>query len=284
MEPITIALICAASFGAVVALSAFIRQLMLSRDKNLNDEAQRRAITQEAGELEKLRDQMQNNRRFDSHYKVLGANKDAILYLDTKIEEILHKKTDLIARYGQITEKASGEVISGKISLERKDAHDRLKAKIDEEIKFYDSELVGLQKRRTSLWDTHSGLQEYLLAQEKSRNQSLDALYKQHSGVLEKVFIRHTDDSELVAKESIIAGTASFKTIIMAPLQFLLQYFNISTGISIGQAAVEENARADVEQVEDDINQPADDYKIQDEILGSQMDTARQTHSRLTIA
>ena len=35
MDPVTIALICAASFGAVVALSAFIRMLMLSRDKNI---------------------------------------------------------------------------------------------------------------------------------------------------------------------------------------------------------------------------------------------------------
>ncbi|CZR30312.1 Uncharacterised protein [Legionella pneumophila] len=65
MEPVTIALICAASFGAVVALSAFIRQLLLSRDKNLNDEAQRKAINQEAGELEKMREQMQSNKRFD---------------------------------------------------------------------------------------------------------------------------------------------------------------------------------------------------------------------------
>jgi len=50
MEPVTIALICSAAFGAVVALSVFIRQLILSRDKNLNDKAQRRALTQEANE------------------------------------------------------------------------------------------------------------------------------------------------------------------------------------------------------------------------------------------
>ena len=84
MEPVTIALICSAAFGVVVALSVFIRQLILSRDKNLNDKAQRRALTQEANELEKMREQMQSNKRFDSHYRVLGSNKDAIVYLDNK--------------------------------------------------------------------------------------------------------------------------------------------------------------------------------------------------------
>lgn len=115
MEPVTIALICAASFGAVVALSAFIRQLLLSRDKNLNDEAQRKAINQEAGELEKMREQMQSNKRFDSHYKVLGANKDAIIYLDNKIEDILRKKAHLVERYAQVSLKESGAIVEGGI-------------------------------------------------------------------------------------------------------------------------------------------------------------------------
>lgn len=259
MEPITIALICAASFGAVVALAAFIRQLMLSRDKTLNDEAQRRALAQETGELEKMREQMQSSKRFDSHYKVLGANKDAIIYLDTKIEEILHKKTELIDRYGQLSIKESGAIVSGEVSAARKEACDRLKAEIDVEIKFYNGELATLQKRRTSLWDTHTDLQEYLLGQEKSRNESLDAIYKQHSSLLEKIYIRHTDQTEQVAKRTIDAGTSTFKTIIMAPIQFLLQYFNLSTGISLDQTRVEKEARDDVENAEDDINDPIND-------------------------
>ncbi|HAT9490087.1 TPA: hypothetical protein JBD00_02500 [Legionella pneumophila subsp. pneumophila] len=254
MEPVTIALICAASFGAVVALSAFIRQLLLSRDKNLNDEAQRKAIKQEAGELEKMREQMQSNKRFDSHYKVLGANKDAIIYLDNKIEDILRKKAHLVERYAQVSLKESGAIVEGGISTERKDACDRLKKEIDEEIKFYDSELLHLQQRRTSLWDTHTDLQEYLLGQEKSRNESLDHLYKQHTALLEKIYIRHTDDSENIAKQSIDAGTTSFKAIILAPIQFLLQYFNISSGINFDQSKLENAARDDVDKTESDIN------------------------------
>ncbi|KGP64140.1 hypothetical protein EP47_10050 [Legionella norrlandica] len=254
MEPVAIALICAAAFGAVVALSAFIRQLLLSRDKNLNDEAQRRAITQEAGELEKMREQMQSNKRFDSHYKVLGANKDAIIYLDSKIEDILRKKAQLVERYAQVSLKESGAIVEGGISADRKETCDKLKKEIDEEIKFYDSELLHLQQRRTSLWDTHTDLQEYLLGQEKSRNESLDNIYKQHTALLEKIYIRHTDDSENIAKQSIDAGTASFKAIILAPIQFLMQYFNISSGINLDQSKTENDARDDVDKTESEIN------------------------------
>ncbi|RUR11967.1 hypothetical protein [Legionella sp. km772] len=254
MEPGIIALICAAAFGGVVAIAAFVRQIILSRDKLLNDEAQRRAITQEAAELEKMREQMQSSKRFDSHYKVLGSNKDAIIYLDNKIEEILHKKTSLIERYSQLTLKESGAIVDGKISKDRKVACDRLKAEIDEEMKFYNEELISFQQRRTSLWDTHKDLQEYLLKQEQARNANLDAIYKQHSSLLEKIYLRHTDNAEHVATQSINAGTTTFKSIIMAPIHFLLQYFNLSSGISLSQAQVEQAARDDVDQMEKDVN------------------------------
>ena len=296
MEPLTIALICAAAFGAVVALAAFIRQLILSRDKNLNDEAQRKAINQEAGELEKMREQMQSSKRFDSHYKVIGANKDAIMYLDTKIEDILNKKSKLVDRYAQVSLKESGAIVGGEVSAERKAACDRLKLEIDEEIKFYDSELQHLQQRRSLLWDTHTDLQEYLLGQEKSRNESLDYIYKQHSGLLEKIYIRHTDDSEHIAKQSINAGTSTFKMIILAPIQFLLQYFNLSSGIAFDQSKVEKAARDDVDKTEsnvndsdktdDDVNSDdeADRTKSDDSRDDSNEDTDPDKDSRLMIA
>lgn len=254
MEPIIIALICAASFGTLVAVAAFIRQLILSRDKNLNDEAQRRALAQESAELEKMREQMQSNKRFDSHYKVLGANKEAIIYLDNKIEEILHRKAQLIERYSQLTIKESGAIVEGNSPKDRKDACDKLRIEIDEEIKLYDGELDNLQQRRTSLWDAHAELQEHLLKQEQTRNNNLDAIYKQHSSLLEKVYLRHTEHTEHVAKQSINAGTSNFKSILMAPIQFLMQFFAPSTGITIAQAPMEQASRAEVEHVENEVN------------------------------
>lgn len=272
MEPVIIALICAAAFGTVMALAAFIRQLILSRDKNQNDEAQRIALKQETDELEKMREQMQSNKRFDSHYKVLGANKDAIAYLDTKIEDILRKKAELVDRYAQVTIKEAGAIVDGQISAERKNTCDRLKLEIDEQIKFYETELTQLQERRKSLWDTHTDLQQYLLNQEKARNENLDGIYKQHTGMLEKIYMRHTEDSEHIAKKSIDAATSTFKMIIMAPIQFLLQYFNISTGISFDQSKKEKAARDDVDDAESEINDI--DTKDDDVLSDDDVETA----------
>lgn len=254
MEPGIIALICAASFGAIAAIAAFVRHLLLSRDKSLNDEAQRRALAQEAQELENMREQMQSNKRFDAHYKVLGANKDEIIYLDSKIEELLHKKMQLIERCSQLSLQESNAIVEGQSSAARKNNCDRLKAEIDEEMTFYDNELVALQQRRTSLWDAHGGLQGHLLKQEQVRNASLDALYKQHSTLLEKIYIRHTEHSEHVAIKSISAGTSLFKSIVMAPMQFLMSYFNGSSGISFVQANIEAASRDDVARTEDELN------------------------------
>lgn len=254
MDPGIIALICAASFGAVVALAAFIHQMVLSRDKRLNDEAQHRAIKQEAAELNKLREQMLNNKRFDAHYKALGNNKDAIFYLDRKIEDLFKKKTELILRYSELALRESGSMIDGKISKERKEACEQLKASMDDAMKVHAAELEKIQQHRNTLWDGHKDLQDSLLKQEQTRNANLDKIYEQHANLLVKIFLRHNDNAEHVATQSIHAGTATFKSIILAPLHFLLQYFNISSGITITQAQVEQAARDDVDKIERDIN------------------------------
>jgi hypothetical protein len=260
MDPMVIGLICAAVFGTVMVASAFIRQLLLSRDKKLNDEAQSRALAQEAGELEKIRIQMQNEKRFTAHYQMLGENKDAIKYLDNQIEELLNKKTELIERYAQATIKESGVIISsGEVSPERKSMCDKLRDEIDKKIAFYDGELQILQKRRAILWDTNADFERYLLNQEKASNINLDNIYKQHSALLEKVYLRHIDDTEVVAVKLIDAGTMSFKDMLMAPIQFLMQFFGAGTAlpsIAVVQTRVEHSARQEVERIENDINHP----------------------------
>ncbi|QDP72992.1 hypothetical protein FOG18_10660 [Legionella israelensis] len=275
MEPVTIAVICAVSFGGAVALVAFIRQLLLSRDKHLNDKAQQRALAKEVKELEKMRLQMETNKRFDSHYKVLGSNKDAIVYLDNKIEEILQKKFQLIDRYSQVTLKESAGIIDKGIIKERMETCDRLKKEIDKEISFYDNELKELQKRRSTLWDTHTQLQEHLIDQEMSRNKQLDELYRKQTGMLEKIFIRHIDDSENITRESIKAGTSTFKMLIMAPVQFLLQFFKLSNGISLDQVTKEKEHREDVSEIEKDINGEENDYD-EDEVTDEDIDLDKE--------
>lgn len=255
MEPMIIAIICAASFGAVVAIAVFIHQLLLSRDKNLNDEAQRQALAIEAKELEKMREEMQDNKRFDSHHQVLGSNKDAIIYLDTKIEDILQKKMALVNRHAEIALQESEAIVGGEISPKRKATCDRLRQEIDAEIAFYNNELKQMQEKRGSLWDTHGELQDYLVNQEKLRNEHLDALYTKHSAMLEKVYLRHIENSEEIGKKAIEAGASSFKEIVMAPIRFLSQVFNPSSGISSDQADNERAARDEVDAAQDDINE-----------------------------
>ncbi|MGC1183090.1 hypothetical protein [Legionella sp.] len=266
MNPLIIALICSAVFGSLMVISTFVRQLLLSRDKKLNDEAQSRAMSQEAAELEKIRIQMQSTKRFEIHYQMLGVNKDAIKNADTQIEELLHKKMELVERYGRITIQESGAIISsGGVSEERKAICDKLRAEIDVKMEFYDSEIKIFQKRRSTLWNSQSDFERYFLAQEMARNASLDWIYKQHSALLEKIYLRHIADTESVAVETIKAGTLSFKDIVMTPFQFLIQFFaGISSpiplpNISFVQTRIEREARVDIDHVEQDINQAAVD-------------------------
>lgn len=254
MDPVTVAIICAAVFGVVVTLAAFIRQLLLSRDKDLNDKAQERALAKETAELEKLRVQMASNKRFKTHYQVLGANKDAIMYIDQKIEENIKKKYELIERYAQLILKESATIISGESTADRKVVCDKLKVEIDKEIAFYDSEILVLQNRRGNLWDSHSEFLDHLLEQEKKRNKHLDAVYQQHSNMLEKIYLRHNENSEHVATEGIKASTETFKAFLMAPINFLMAVFKLSSFISTDAADKEKSSRDEVDEIESDIN------------------------------
>lgn len=253
MEPVTIAIVATAVFGAVTALSVFIRQLLLSRDKRLNDNAQHRALGQETRELERLRKQMEGSKRFDSHYKVLGVNKDAIQYLDQKIEDTLNKKFALIQRYSQIAIKESSAIIEKGQPTERKVVCDLLRDEIDKEMIFFDRELQQLQNRRAALWDTHSELQIYLIEQEKSRNEKLDGIYQTHTSVLEKIYIRHNESTDQVAKHTIEAGTHTLKY-LMAPWQLLMKFFGMSTGIKPQTAPAEMVSRKSVADIQREIN------------------------------
>lgn len=258
MNPMIIALICAAAFGTVMVISAFIRQLLLSRDKKLNDEAQKRALTQEVSELEKMRAQMQSQKRLDTYYQVLDDNKQSIKDLDKSIEDFFAKKMQLVEDYARIIEEESAMIISsGELSEERHTAIKKIKDEIDSKLSFYDRELHFLQRRRDNLYDTHNEVNHSLLAQEKLRNANMDSVYKQHTALLEKVFLRHIGDTELVAVETIRAGTISFKDMMLAPVQLLMQFFGrgLIPQISVTQTRVEHQARMQIDNLQRDINE-----------------------------
>lgn len=268
MEPFTVAIIGAVIFGSVVALSAFIRQLIISRDKKLNDKAIQRALKEEMLQMEQMRHQMSGTKRFDAHYDLLGSNKDAIAYLDNKIEEILQKKFSLIDRYSQVANKESCKIFQEGFNLERKAYCTRLKDEMDSEVNFYNNEIVELQKRRASLWDTHAQLQERLIEQEAGRNKQLDDIYLKHTGVLEKIFLRSIENNEEMAKETLRSGENTFKMMVMAPINFLKQLFKPSDNIFSEQMQNEIKSRKKVAESELEIN-GLDDSELDEDLQDS---------------
>lgn len=264
MEPVTIAILATATFGVVTALTVFVRQLLLSRDQKMNNKAQRRALSRETQELEKIRSEMASAKRFDSHYKVIGENKEAIQYLDHKIDEILNKKFELVHRYAKLATKESEAMVDGQSQVERKALCDMLREEINQEIKFYDKELEQLQQRRASIWQTHTDLQEYLITQETSRNDKLDGLFHRHTSMLEKIYVRHHDQAENHSKQSIEAGTESIR-FLTAPLKYILQWFKPSTGVSKEKAHQELISRREVQRMEQELNECEHDLKDEKE-------------------
>ncbi len=263
MDPVTVAIVCAAVFGGVVALTAYVRQLRISRDKELNDQAQRKALKAEMMQLQNMREQMANTQRYTVHHEILGSNKDAIIYIDSKIEEIIQRKFQLIERYGQVTLQESETIIDNGVTVDRKKTCNHLRDEIDGQLKLYDRELEALQKRRASLWDSHSQFKDQLLDQETLRNKQVDDLYKRHTSILEKMFLRHIDNNETIAKETLKSGETTFKMIIMAPFQFLMQFFKPSQNISSDQLIKEFTHREEVAEIEKEINGPEEDEVLE---------------------
>ena len=170
MEPVIVAILSTTLFGVVTALSVFVRHLLASRDKNLNNKAQERALSQGTQALKKMCTQIESYKRFDSHYQVLGANKDAIQYLDQKIEEVLDNKLRLTQRYAQVVIKVAAIIIEGYQVAERMEVYNLLRQEIEQDVRFYDAQMQQLQARRVAIWDTHAALLAYLVTDEKLRN------------------------------------------------------------------------------------------------------------------
>lgn len=261
MEPVTLAIVGTITFGVITALSVFVRQLFLSRDKQLNDKAHKRALAQEAKALEKIRHEMQSNKRFDSHYQVLGDNKDAIQYIDQKIESILNKKFELIERYSKISLKESSEVIDGTQAPGHKSVCDLLRQEMDSEMQFYEDELKQLQEQRTRLWDSHAEMQDYLLEQEKNRNLKLAQVYHRHSSMLEKIYQRHHQSADVVTNKTLEAGTQSFN-LLTSSFHFLLQFFGLSSGLSAKKVQDEILFRNKISEIEQTLNEETDEKQM----------------------
>lgn len=236
MEPGIIALICAASFGVVTALAALIKQLLVSRDKRINDLALRRGLNQKMAGLEKIRSEKLRPKRFDLNYTVFKSIQNELRDLDRHIERRAHELDQLIERYAQAPNNES------KIEMYKKSRH-------------CEEMLADLRGRRIELCKRLANVEDKLLQAEQERNAHLDELSRQHSFILGQVYRRDLAFGERVATLGISAGTSTFKRVFVAPIEFLLNYFGISSGIILPQARAEEHHRAEVGDIEREYNQ-----------------------------
>ncbi|PJD92589.1 MAG: hypothetical protein CK426_02680 [Legionella sp.] len=227
MEPGTITLALAVTFSVLLIGAVFIRQWVLNYNKNLNQEMQRKNRDQEAAQLEQVRDQALDNRRFASHYKILNEHKEEVCILDKKIQEVLNKKEQLILRYQALP------------LPEPNDARTRLKEELDNEMAYYSNELQTLQARRIALWQRSEALQAEIIQQEQLRNTSLDALYATHTQVIENIHLRHSDATQALEKEIINAGTEDLKSAFMAPVNLLFRFFNVPQIIPVPVVSIQ---------------------------------------------
>jgi len=254
MEPFTVAAVCAVSFGSIVALTSFVRSLLNGRNIRLNEKIMLKALSNEMKELENLRLQMEKAERYKAHYKILGSNKEAIAYLDNKIEEILQKKANFIERYGSYALNESKQMITHSCELLDTSAKQQLKKQFNNEMESLNSELKELQERRSSLFDANSQIENRLVNHESERNKVLDRIYLKQTGILEKLYVRTMEKGEVLTKESIKSETSIFKSIVMAPVELLKQFFSVSNKASVDQLKNEISNRKAVLEAEEDIN------------------------------
>lgn len=255
MDLMTTALICAATFGVVTAVSAFIRQLMLHREKKLNDKAQRRALAKEAKQLQAMRHQLEISQRYDAHYRVLEKNSDSIRYIDEQIDDLIARKMALIERYSKVVMTQSDSILKGGFDSQQKQDCDVLRQGVDRELAQFDNEIKALQQTRADLWENHQELQDKLLEQEQAHNRQLDDVYRQHSSIIEKLSLRHAASNDIIAAKTLDEGGNAFKMMVLAPIKFLVSFFTKTDIIDLEQVGNEIGKREDVKNAQEDLDE-----------------------------
>lgn len=244
------------SITVVGSIGALLWQWLLSRDKQINQQAQFRALEKEIEALEHLRQQQNNQPYFQAHYAVLGENSEAIKQIDTKISELFNKKIQLIESYGKIIQNQSEEITKkifsiSPIKMQLAFHHDYCQA-----MEAYDRELTSLQVQRAGLWTVQNDLQKHLLHEEKIKNEKLDSLYHHHTMLLEKIYLSHMKNLEEIDKASIEAGKESIRYNMFYPFQFLASFFTGKSKLDVHKNSMSElAARKAVLETQNQINQ-----------------------------
>lgn len=247
MEPITIVLLTAAAITGIVALSAFIRQLFINRNQKIMEESQRRALAMEAKQLSKIRNEMREESTPNLHYQLLGENKEAIRYIDNRIDGLMQRKLDLIDKYTQTVSKKAALIQADEMTETDMKSCQQLKSVVDDQLQAIDGQITQLREQRKQLWTDRKDLHEKVMEKEEKRQVRMNTVYKSHTSALEKLYAKHNEIRQSHTSEVLQSGNMTFKSILMAPIRFLQAVFFPSTlNIDEQQAARESEARQHV--------------------------------------
>ncbi len=222
MEIGVITLIVMAGLIAVAIGAALIRQFLLSHDKNVNDKNQKETLNQLSKENEKIRNHMDSPNRLSSYHQMLGTNKGDIDSITKQMNKAFFKKSRLMELYHLTENPAQKNQISEKIKNE-----------IGRDIEFFNDRLQRLQNREEAQWAIQNENKQAMIEQLQSMNKNSDALYEKQTMQLGQVFLQTNQTAQQLAVESIHAGTEDFKSILMAPIQLFLRYFNLIPNVML---------------------------------------------------
>lgn len=253
MEPVSIVVICAASFGGLMTLASVIHQYFLSRNQRLHQLAEERAVRYQQKALERLRNEIRQN-QFKQEYHLLDENKEAITHLDEEIHKLMTQKITIIQRFSKLMDKEVKRKRERFFSSHHQKKINTLKEEMSLSLSLSDQRIKTLQDNRGDLLQYKKHIEKDIRQKEIEQNKALNTLYEQHGAFLEKIQLKQAEYRFSLANSIVSATTSLFDKLIMAPAKFIAAYFSPSSNINSKKPSQEVRLRANMLALENRLN------------------------------
>lgn len=238
MEPVTLIMICALSFGGIAAITGFIQQYLISRNQSVNRLAGERVIANFNDDLKALRFEMSQNKRFIYH-DLLDDNKSEILAIDDDIQGLLQAKFSLVERHIENISCQKAKMDSGEYSDNQQQYCDSLKGEFDQSINEYDKHIERLQEKREVLLSDKQSLLTELKAAEAKQSQAMNDMYQAHGQYLDKMVFAYQEGQQKAHLSFVDSAKSIFSSIVKAPVEFVASLFKGAHHVDSGFSGAE---------------------------------------------
>lgn len=260
MEPVSIVVICAVSFGGLVTIASLIHQQFLSRNQSLHQLAEERAMRYHQMSLERMRREIKKD-KFKEQYALLNDNKEAIRHIDEDINKLMGEKIKLIKKFSKLIESQIKERENHFFSRSFQKKLKQLKASLSMALTQYDERISQRQSTRSELFLHNKEIEVSIRLREIEQNKALNDLYKQHSRFLEKIQLKQSEYRYSLAQSIISATTRLFDKLILSPAKLISAYFSPSSSANTKKVSEELTQRQDILSLETRLNiQYGDEY------------------------